>query len=152
MVITLVAFLVLIAGPDDMIKQDLEFIIEINPVYAAPIREREVSGFSFRQTSEIKLAFTGLIRLYQIFVSPQGPPSCNFTVTCSQFLSRAVRKYGFVHGIFMGADRLTRCTHSTRNLYTIDYKTGKAIDYPIDTYYLNSKYRFKVNDRRDHNN
>lgn len=141
MVIACIALLFLQTDTHDAIQADLRFITEINPVYHRPEKQREVSGFSFRQTNEIKLAFTGIIRLYQIFISPQGPPSCNFTITCSQFLSRAVRKYGFIHGVLIGADRLTRCTHGTRHFYEIDKETGKAIDYPVDGYYLFSRSR-----------
>lgn len=133
--------LAILAGNFEMIKEDLHFITRINPPYTEPIHEREAMDFSFKQTNELKIAFTGMIRLYQVFVSPQGPPACNFTVTCSQFLSRAVRKYGFIHGVFIGADRLTRCTHGTRRLYKIDPITGKAIDYPVDAYYLFSRPR-----------
>ena len=127
----------------ERIQSDLRFINEVNPVYGTPVRVKEISGFSFRQTNEIKLTFTGMIRLYQIFISPQGPPTCNFTVTCSQFLSRAVRKYGFIHGVLMGADRLTRCTHGTRHLYEIDLSTSRAIDHPVDAYYLFTSPRVK---------
>ena len=145
MVAACIVFLFISSSDHEVIQDDLHFITEMNPVYRIQEKVRESSGFSFRQTNEIKLAFTGMIRLYQIFVSPQGPPSCNFTVTCSQFLSRAVRKYGFIHGILMGADRLTRCTHGTRHLYTIDPSTGKAIDHSVDAYYLFSRTRIKRN-------
>jgi putative component of membrane protein insertase Oxa1/YidC/SpoIIIJ protein YidD len=140
MVVTII-IITLIAGQTESIQEDLRFITRVNPAYTQPSREREDLDFNFRQTNELRLAFTGMIRLYQIFVSPQGPPACNFTVTCSQFLSRAVRKYGFIHGVLMGADRLTRCTHSTRRLYEIDDVTGKAIDYPVEAYYLFSRPR-----------
>lgn len=139
-----IAFIIifhLVAGHSEDMHEDLRFITEINPVYARAGREHREADFSLRQTNEIKLAFTAMIRLYQIFVSPQGPPACNFTVTCSHFLSRAVRRYGFIHGVLMGADRLTRCTSSTRQLYGIDEATGRAIDYPVDAYYLFSRSR-----------
>jgi putative component of membrane protein insertase Oxa1/YidC/SpoIIIJ protein YidD len=144
--VTICLFLLFISAADhDAIQTDLTFITDINPVYRIPEKQRETSEFSLRQTNEIKLAFTGMIRLYQIFVSPQSPPTCNFTVTCSQFLSYAVRKYGFAHGILMGADRLTRCTHGTRYLYEIDPVTGRAIDHSIEAYYLFSRSRVKRN-------
>jgi putative component of membrane protein insertase Oxa1/YidC/SpoIIIJ protein YidD len=148
MAVTFLILFSLIAGNAKSFQEDLRFITRVNPAYTQPSREREDLDFNFRQTNEIRLTFTGMIRLYQIFVSPQGPPACNFTVTCSQFLSRAVRKYGFIHGVLMGADRLTRCTHSTRYLYQIDDATGKAIDYPIDTYYLFTKQkRLRMNNK-----
>ncbi|UCC13126.1 MAG: membrane protein insertion efficiency factor YidD [candidate division WOR-3 bacterium] len=104
-------------------------------------RERTASSFTFKQTSELRLIMSGLVRTYQIFVSPQGPPSCNFTVTCSHFLTRAVQKYGIVHGLLMAGDRLFRCTRGGRRFHRIDSRTGHAIDYPVDTYYIRTSRR-----------
>lgn len=126
------------------IRNDLTFITEVNPVYTTEIVEQDFSSFTFKQVSEIKLVSTGLIRLYQLYVSPQGPPSCNFTVTCSNFMTQAIRKYGIFHGLLMASDRLTRCIKGGRRYYPIDPETGRAIDYPVDAYYLgNSKKRIR---------
>ncbi|OGC41358.1 hypothetical protein A2Y85_02065 [candidate division WOR-3 bacterium RBG_13_43_14] len=99
------------------------------------------SGYTMRETNEARLLLGGIVRLYQIFVSPQGPPGCNYTVTCSQFMARAVRDHGAIHGILMTADRLDRCIRSARRYYPIDPVSGRAIDHPIETYYLGKKGR-----------
>ncbi|HEC78903.1 MAG TPA: membrane protein insertion efficiency factor YidD [candidate division WOR-3 bacterium] len=122
-------------------KEDLSFLMFRSQSEKTAVRRDSKADFHFRQTSELKLVFTGFIRLYQLFVSPQGPPSCNFTVTCSHFLSRAVKKYGFVHGLLIGSDRLTRCIRGGRKYYAIDPVTKKAIDYPVDSYYIGTSRR-----------
>lgn len=123
------------------IKNDLAFITEVNPVYAKQNVEQDTSTFTFRQTSETGLALSSLIRLYQLYVSPQGPPSCNFTVTCSDFMIGAIQKHGIAHGVLMTSDRLMRCTRGGRRYYSVDPETGHAIDYPVETYFLPSSER-----------
>lgn len=118
------------------IRSDLEFISVRNPIYIQEPAKEGPAHFNGRQVSETRLAFAGLIWFYQAFVSPQGPPSCNFTFSCSNFLLESIRRYGVVHGFLMAGDRLQRCNQSARTYYRIDSKTGRAIDYPVDAYYL----------------
>lgn len=118
------------------IKNQIDFIREVNPAVKVETDERFISFLDLRQTSELKLAFAGIIRLYQIFISSQDVPSCNFTLTCSRFTTKAIQEYGPVHGILMGGDRLQRCFGLSRKYYFIDSKTGYAIDYPVEVYYL----------------
>ena len=134
--VILIGVLYFFGVSSDEIKNDLIFITKTNPIYLEESTEEDISSFTLKQTSEIKLAFTGLIRLYQLYVSPQGPPVCNFTISCSRFLTEAVRKHGVVHGLLMGSDRLLRCVRGSRRHYLIDTKTGKAIDYPVEVYSL----------------
>ena len=103
------------------LKEDISFIRHAHD--RTVHTERDERSFTFKQTSELRLVMSGLVRVYQIFVSPQGPPSCNFTVTCSHFMTRAVQKYGLVHGLLMGGDRLFRCTRGGRKFYRIDPRT-----------------------------
>lgn len=51
----------------------------------------------------------GLVRLYQIFLSPIFGRQCRFTPTCSQYFILAVRKYGAVSGACRGVLRICRC-------------------------------------------
>jgi len=51
----------------------------------------------------------GAIRFYQRFISPMLPPSCRYTPTCSQYTLTAIRRYGFVRGVWMGVKRISRC-------------------------------------------
>jgi len=51
----------------------------------------------------------GLVRLYQIFISPLLGPRCRFTPTCSQYFILAVKKYGPLAGTWKGICRIGRC-------------------------------------------
>ena len=110
---------------------DLAFIRKVNPI-AVPER-REVIRFNPQETSELKLAATGLIRLYQKFISSQDAPTCNFQPTCSRFSMACIQEYGVVRGILLTADRLLRCNGSQAGHYHRDVATGKYVD-PISDY------------------
>lgn len=51
----------------------------------------------------------GLVRLYQLVVSPWTPPSCRFTPTCSAYAIDALREHGPVRGVWLAVRRLARC-------------------------------------------
>ncbi|MFM8475127.1 MAG: membrane protein insertion efficiency factor YidD [Planctomycetaceae bacterium] len=51
----------------------------------------------------------GLVRLYQIGISPWLGRHCRFHPSCSQYMILAIEKYGPVRGIFRGTLRICRC-------------------------------------------
>ena len=51
----------------------------------------------------------GLVRFYQICISPLKPASCCFTPTCSQYALEALRKYGPFKGGWLALRRILRC-------------------------------------------
>lgn len=51
----------------------------------------------------------GTIRLYQISLSRQLPPSCRFYPSCSEYTLQAIGKYGAVKGVWLGIKRISRC-------------------------------------------
>ena len=51
----------------------------------------------------------GLIRGYQIGLSPLLPPSCRFYPSCSQYALEAVNRHGALKGSWLAARRLARC-------------------------------------------
>jgi putative membrane protein insertion efficiency factor len=53
--------------------------------------------------------FIGLIKIYQLIISPWIGPSCRFTPTCSQYGIEALKKYGPVKGVWLTMKRLARC-------------------------------------------
>ncbi len=57
----------------------------------------------------LSLPFIGLIRLYQIAISPWLGPKCRFTPTCSQYGIIAFKKYGPIKGFWLTLKRLLRC-------------------------------------------
>jgi uncharacterized protein len=51
----------------------------------------------------------GLIRFYQIAISPLKPPSCRFYPTCSHYGLEAVKKFGPFKGGWLAVRRITKC-------------------------------------------
>jgi hypothetical protein len=57
----------------------------------------------------MRYALAGLIRLYQVVLSPALPRSCRFYPSCSQYAYEAVLKHGLLRGVYLAAARLVRC-------------------------------------------
>ncbi|MGA8576228.1 MAG: membrane protein insertion efficiency factor YidD [Candidatus Cybelea sp.] len=57
----------------------------------------------------MRLLLVGLIRLYQLLISPFLPPACRFYPSCSQYALVAVREHGAVRGAWLALARLARC-------------------------------------------
>jgi putative membrane protein insertion efficiency factor len=54
-------------------------------------------------------SLAGLIRGYQLVLSPLLPPSCRFYPSCSQYALEAVNRHGAMKGTWLAARRLARC-------------------------------------------
>ncbi|HEX7050909.1 MAG TPA: membrane protein insertion efficiency factor YidD [Longimicrobiales bacterium] len=50
-----------------------------------------------------------LIRFYRVVISPQLPPACRYTPSCSAYAEEAVRRYGALRGVWLAVRRLLRC-------------------------------------------
>ena len=111
---------------------DLEFILKSNPIEVSQQQQRIRSNFE--ETSELRLFSTGLIRLYQKFMSTQDLPLCNFTPSCSRFGRGVIKKYGLFRGLLLTADRLLR-DHGMIWIgqYRVHPYTGKHFD-PVEDY------------------
>jgi putative membrane protein insertion efficiency factor len=57
----------------------------------------------------MKRVAAGLIRVYQVTVSPLLGPSCRFHPTCSHYAEQAILRHGLVRGAWLGIGRLLRC-------------------------------------------
>ena len=80
------------------------------PREKVPYRQNLDRGVETMETSCVKLAFLGAIRLYQKRVSSiGGPDRCGFRPSCSVYGYTVIEEEGPVIGLLMTADRLTRC-------------------------------------------
>ncbi len=53
--------------------------------------------------------FLGLVRFYQLGISPFLGSNCRYTPTCSAYMAEAIRKYGPWKGLRLGLKRIGRC-------------------------------------------
>jgi putative membrane protein insertion efficiency factor len=57
----------------------------------------------------IRKLFIGLIRAYQLFISPLLGPSCRFYPSCSEYAVEAIKIHGIFKGSFLAIHRVLRC-------------------------------------------
>lgn len=57
----------------------------------------------------LSLPFIGLIRLYQVVISPVLGPKCRFTPSCSHYGIEALKKHGVFKGLWLTIKRIGRC-------------------------------------------
>ncbi|MFG0288805.1 MAG: membrane protein insertion efficiency factor YidD [Rhodopirellula sp. JB044] len=57
----------------------------------------------------IVFVLVGLIRGYQLLISPLLGPNCRFTPTCSAYAIEAMQKYGPIRGTWRAVKRILRC-------------------------------------------
>lgn len=56
-----------------------------------------------------RLFLVGLVRLYQVVLSPHLPSSCRYTPSCSAYAVESLQKYGALKGTILAAHRVLRC-------------------------------------------
>jgi len=91
----------------EQVAKDLDFILRYYTENQVPTDGND--SFTADNPSELQTFTTGLIKLYQIIVSSQDIPACNFTPSCSRFTMEAIQKGGLLKGALLGTDRLMRC-------------------------------------------
>jgi len=57
----------------------------------------------------MKWLFIGLVRLYQLTLSPWLGQHCRFHPTCSAYCIEALRQHGALRGLWLGIKRLAKC-------------------------------------------
>ena len=51
----------------------------------------------------------GIVRLYQIILSPLFPQSCRFYPSCSEYARQSLMKHGPFKGLYRAVARLLKC-------------------------------------------
>lgn len=57
----------------------------------------------------MKTVLLGLIRGYQLFLSPLLGSNCRFYPTCSHYAHEAILKHGALKGMWLAVRRIGRC-------------------------------------------
>ena len=83
-----------------------------------------------QSTSELDMTAALLLRGYQVLLSSQDGPRCQFTPSCSEYARLAIRRHGLLAGLLMASDRYQRCNGLDRERYPLDPRTGRRLDPP----------------------
>jgi putative membrane protein insertion efficiency factor len=65
----------------------------------------------------MKTAVLGLLRFYKKRISPQLPPACRYTPTCSEYAIEAIERRGVIIGGLLAAKRVLSCNPFSRGGY-----------------------------------
>jgi len=57
----------------------------------------------------LKKIFTGLIKIYQMAISPYLGQNCRYHPTCSEYSVQAIDKYGIIKGSWLSIKRILSC-------------------------------------------
>jgi len=85
--------------------------IENKVINTSEHHHREIHfGFeSLKKQNPLNILFGIPMFLYQKLISPQFSASCLYNPSCSSFSKKLISRYGIFKGVFLSADRLTRC-------------------------------------------
>ena len=75
----------------------------------ARLAARNLSARNFSVRDLPALFARGLIRGYQLFLSPIFPASCRFHPTCSEYARDALAEHGLLRGLGLSIWRILRC-------------------------------------------
>lgn len=57
----------------------------------------------------LKKIMIGIIRFYQVVISPLKPPTCRFYPTCSHYGLESVKRFGAIKGGWLAMKRILKC-------------------------------------------
>ena len=57
----------------------------------------------------LKTILIGIIRFYQLIISPLKPPTCRFYPTCSHYGLESVKRFGGLKGGYLAVKRIIKC-------------------------------------------
>jgi len=57
----------------------------------------------------VQVIIIGLVRFYQLAISPWLGRTCRYSPTCSQYMIESVNEWGALKGFWMGLKRVGRC-------------------------------------------
>jgi len=65
----------------------------------------------------VKRAVLAALRFYKARISPQLPPACRFTPTCSEYAMEAIEQRGVLIGGLLATKRVLSCNPFSRGGY-----------------------------------
>jgi len=65
----------------------------------------------------MKHAILAALRFYKARISPQMPPACRYTPTCSEYAMEAIEQRGVIVGGLLATKRVLSCNPFSRGGY-----------------------------------
>ncbi len=65
----------------------------------------------------MKGGLLALLRFYKRHISPQLPPACRYTPTCSEYAMEAIERHGALRGGLLAVRRVISCNPLSRGGY-----------------------------------
>jgi putative membrane protein insertion efficiency factor len=86
-----------------------------NAFLLAPATVRQVrTGATAEYGTRVGDRVIAAVRVYQREISPQRPPCCRYSPTCSNYAVEALERHGVGRGTWLTVRRLVRCRPGTR--------------------------------------
>jgi putative membrane protein insertion efficiency factor len=70
---------------------------------------RQIRAFYKLTNSLVSRIIILLITAYRTLISPILPQSCRFYPSCSLYAIQALKKHGFIKGVYLAVRRIIRC-------------------------------------------
>lgn len=71
---------------------------------------KKLNGFPEKALAQLpRRMAAGVVRGYQLLVSPVLPGSCRYHPSCSAYAIDALNRHGFFKGAWLGLGRIVRC-------------------------------------------
>lgn len=135
-IIVLLIVAPLYSSSQERVSNNLEFYVRLNKnrikkqhKHRSYIFKKETSAL--KKYNPINITFGSLLFLYQNVLSPQFSADCLFHPTCSDFSKQAIQHFGLLKGIFLSADRITRCNRiaaTSINPLKVEPESHHALD------------------------
>ena len=85
-----------------------------------------MAAVALSPASAVRALLLGLIRLYQLTLSPWLGTQCRYEPTCSKYAAEALERHGVRRGVWLAAKRLGRCHPWGRSGYDPVPTLGEA--------------------------
>ena len=85
-----------------------------------------MAAVSLSPVGAVRALLLGLIRLYQLTLSPWLGMQCRYEPTCSKYAAEALERHGVRRGLWLAAKRLGRCHPWGRSGYDPVPTLGEA--------------------------
>ncbi len=85
------------------------FQIALLPGYPASRIDRLYNSKTRLKMNPIKWLLIGIVRFYQLFISPLLGPRCRFYPSCSNYTIEAIKQHGVLCGSWLAIKRIGRC-------------------------------------------